>query len=425
MRSARLLAAGLLTLASCGEVDERLRDPLPTLPSSTVVPDDVASDSGVTSDSILLGIAADLSGPQAHADVRVVEAHKVYWNAVNRAGGVGGRRVDLVVSDHGSDPELMAANVRTLVESDNGVLAFAHSGGTDTTRTISVAARDSQLAVMTLSRHSGWNVDPAVVSPFVNLCIEAMNTVSWLDNRVRGERGTPLRVAIVGDGSTDSTDAVAGARRTAEDLQLDVVLDETLAAGADLDRTVRRLSAAAPNGVFVAVEPARLEDLLSRAEDAGLSPVWAGSSRTYDAALLLSPAALILDAGFFTGWPTAPWGAAPDDEEAVEELSAALPRSTASEWYLMAWTEASVLHRALDRATSSGDLSRATVLDLVDQGAELGRETSVYAFSSALHQPDRLESGTSSSGLVMVGEPTTSATAAAQPLPGDCPGPAN
>src|SRR3954462_11155081 len=60
---------------------------------------------GVTDKTITLGVQTDLSGVFAALGEVVTQSDKLYWDDVNKAGGICGRQVKLIVKDHGYDPQ--------------------------------------------------------------------------------------------------------------------------------------------------------------------------------------------------------------------------------------------------------------------------------------------------------------------------------
>ncbi|HEX9040757.1 MAG TPA: ABC transporter substrate-binding protein [Trebonia sp.] len=58
---------------------------------------------GVTSSTITLGVLTDLHGTFAALGKSITNANKLYWNQQNAQGGICGRKVQIVVKDHGYD----------------------------------------------------------------------------------------------------------------------------------------------------------------------------------------------------------------------------------------------------------------------------------------------------------------------------------
>jgi branched-chain amino acid transport system substrate-binding protein len=89
----------------------------------------VAQTPGVTATDVTIGTFVDLTGPFALAGRDTQQATEAYFNKVNAAGGVNGRKIKFVVVDDGYVPSRSAAAARRLVEQE-GVLAILNPLGT-------------------------------------------------------------------------------------------------------------------------------------------------------------------------------------------------------------------------------------------------------------------------------------------------------
>ena len=87
-----------------------------------------AADPGVTETSIKLGSSYPFSGP-ASAYSAIPKALQGYFKKVNEAGGVNGRKIELVTYDDGYEPQRALTNARKLVEQDK-VFAVVNPLGT-------------------------------------------------------------------------------------------------------------------------------------------------------------------------------------------------------------------------------------------------------------------------------------------------------
>ena len=90
---------------------------------------------GVTPTEILIGQVADFSGPLAGNVKEGTEVVAAYFDSVNKAGGVHGRKVTLVSVDDGYDPKKTVALAKELIES-KGVLALTLGRGTSNAEAI-------------------------------------------------------------------------------------------------------------------------------------------------------------------------------------------------------------------------------------------------------------------------------------------------
>ena len=87
---------------------------------------------GVTKTSIVLGQSVALTGPGSALAVPFHQGAKLYFDRVNAAGGVNGRKIDLVTLDDRGNAQLTAANTKKLLE--QGVLSlFGYYGSPQVT----------------------------------------------------------------------------------------------------------------------------------------------------------------------------------------------------------------------------------------------------------------------------------------------------
>jgi ABC-type branched-subunit amino acid transport system substrate-binding protein len=92
----------------------------------------VQAEEGVSENSILIGQTIGLTGTAAGPVKEMMEGANAYFESVNRAGGVNGRKIVLRTLDDQYLPEKAAANAKTLIEKDQ-VFALFQSRGTPQT----------------------------------------------------------------------------------------------------------------------------------------------------------------------------------------------------------------------------------------------------------------------------------------------------
>jgi branched-chain amino acid transport system substrate-binding protein len=86
---------------------------------------------GVTATEIVIGTAQDLSGPIVNFSKATVNGMRMRVEEVNAAGGINGRKLRLVVEDHGYDPKKAVLAAQKMVQQDK-VFASLGSIGTAT-----------------------------------------------------------------------------------------------------------------------------------------------------------------------------------------------------------------------------------------------------------------------------------------------------
>jgi len=77
---------------------------------------------GVTKTAIVIGQSVALTGPGSSLAVPFHQGAKMYFDRVNAAGGVGGRKIELVTLDDRGNAPLAVANTKKLL--DQGVLSL-------------------------------------------------------------------------------------------------------------------------------------------------------------------------------------------------------------------------------------------------------------------------------------------------------------
>jgi ABC-type branched-subunit amino acid transport system substrate-binding protein len=73
-------------------------------------------------DTYSIGLTGALTGPPASTYAPAVEALRVYLERVNAAGGIGGKKVNLILQDDSAEPGKATANAKKLLTQDNVIL---------------------------------------------------------------------------------------------------------------------------------------------------------------------------------------------------------------------------------------------------------------------------------------------------------------
>ncbi len=87
-----------------------------------------AAEKGITNDTILLGQSAPTTGPLGPTLLDYVDGASLYFEHVNKTGGINGRKIKLITLDDGFDPARTAVNTKELIEKRNVFAMFAPIG---------------------------------------------------------------------------------------------------------------------------------------------------------------------------------------------------------------------------------------------------------------------------------------------------------
>nr|WP_232063331.1 ABC transporter substrate-binding protein [Undibacterium sp. KW1] len=86
------------------------------------------AETGVTDRKILLGQSAAFSGPAAQLGLQLNSGAKTYFDQVNAAGGVYGRKIEIIQKDDKYEADLAATNTKALIENDGVFALFGYVG---------------------------------------------------------------------------------------------------------------------------------------------------------------------------------------------------------------------------------------------------------------------------------------------------------
>jgi len=90
---------------------------------------DARAEDGISKDTILIGRSAGMTGPIAARMKPATEAMSAYFDLVNEAGGIHGRRIRLINLDDGFDPKRAIDNTRELIAKEKVFAMFAQVVG--------------------------------------------------------------------------------------------------------------------------------------------------------------------------------------------------------------------------------------------------------------------------------------------------------
>jgi len=105
------------------------------------------AEDGISKDTILIGRSAGMTGTIAARMKPATEAMTAYFDQVNAAGGVNGRKIKLLNVDDGNDPKRAMDNTRKLITEDK-VFALFSPSGTPTTQALLPVATSLQVPLV-------------------------------------------------------------------------------------------------------------------------------------------------------------------------------------------------------------------------------------------------------------------------------------
>ncbi len=99
------------------------------------------ADEGVTDKEILIGMSNGQTGPISELGMMMKEGATVYFNKVNAAGGVQGRKIKLLVYDDVYRATIVVENTRKLIERDKVFALFGYIGSGNSAAIVPIITR--------------------------------------------------------------------------------------------------------------------------------------------------------------------------------------------------------------------------------------------------------------------------------------------
>ncbi|MFD2416558.1 ABC transporter substrate-binding protein [Amycolatopsis pigmentata] len=248
------------------------------------------SPSGSTSeDTIPLGVIIDKTGVFASLGVPALNGVRLAIDEINDAGGINGRKIDLLVQDGTSDPAVAAAAARTLSSKVQVAFGTAAGSGCRAVQPILDAAKVLQYCLspqqFTLTPLFFWALAP--VSGYVPA------TMPWL--KAKGYH----RIAVIGqnDSTGDGYLSVFSAIAKSDPVNYQIVDTERFDSGAtNLETQMTKIRDARPDVIVSGTSGDNVVPVVRAINSLGMTqPVWVGTgSATINS---LSPLANDLPSG--------------------------------------------------------------------------------------------------------------------------------
>ncbi|WP_339911189.1 ABC transporter substrate-binding protein [Symmachiella dynata] len=229
-----VVAALVIFFALSGLFNDRSNDGLQTENGNAVAGkanQNVPTFRGVTADTIHLGTTTAFNGPNEELGRNMVIGMKSYFDSVNDAGGVHGRRIELTVLDDRYDPDKALENMKQLFE-DRKVFAVIGNVGTPTANVTSVfASKNGHLFFAPLTGASLLREDPPDRYIFNYRASYQDETAALVKYFVESLQISPEQIAVFAQNDAFGDDGFAGVARAVKARGIEV--DQLLRVGYD------------------------------------------------------------------------------------------------------------------------------------------------------------------------------------------------
>jgi len=365
---------------------------------------------GVTATTIKLGSLVDLTAVFAPLSKSVVQGTQLFWKQQNAAGGVCGRTVEVVVKDHGYDPQKAISVYREIAGDVLGMQTVLGSPVVSALRPTIV--QDNMYVGV-----AGWPAsvlnDQRLQLLGTTYDIEAITGLDFL-MRTKGITSGDKVGHVYFEGDFGEN-ALKGSQYLAAQKGLTIVGQKIRPPDTDLSAQVSAFRTAGVKAILVSAGPTQTASVAGVAKSVGLNVPIVANGPGFTPQLLGSPAGPALKENLHVVSSIAPPAldtpAAKQLQEAfVKEYPDAVPTQVGS---VFGYVQARVTKDILQKACDSSDLTRQGVLTALHQISGLdtgGLVAGTLDYTKAGQPPSRTVyisrvDASVPGGLTPVGEP--------------------
>ncbi|GIH25071.1 lipoprotein [Acrocarpospora phusangensis] len=327
-------------------------------PATATGGDGVKTGPGVTADSVTLSLLTDLTGPYASLGKSLTQAQQLYFEQVNAAGGVCGRKVELVVRDHGYDAQKAMAAYTEVAPRSAAIPQFIGSP-------MVIALKDKittdKLLTIPMAWATGLLGSEAIQVTGTTYDVDMINGVDFLTKEKGIKAGDKIgHLYFEGDYGESSLD---GSKYATEKLGLTLVEQKIKATDQDMTAQATAFKKAGVKAVLVSVGPRQAASLVGVALASGMDVPFVGSNSAYSPLLLATPAAPALLKDYYYVTAGAPISAPlPVYEKLIKDYEARFAGQPLDSGVSAGWTAAMIIGDALAKACDAKDLSREGII---------------------------------------------------------------
>jgi ABC-type branched-subunit amino acid transport system substrate-binding protein len=309
---------------------------------------------GVTASTIKLGVLTDLSGVFAPLAKPLTQANQLFWKQQNAKGGVCGRKVQLIVKDHGYDPQKAVVQYRDMSQNVAGLQQLL--GSPITAALLPTLKSDSMLSLLSAWPSSLLSNDNIIIVG-TTYDIEMINGLDYLLGKGLIKKGDKIgHLYFEGEYGENG---LKGSKYFAGKNGMSVVEQKIKATDTDMTGQVAAFKRAGVKAIAVTTAPTQLASVAGIAASQGMTVPIIGNNPTYDPALLKSPAAKAVKANAYISGSIAPWTLdKPEVQSVSQQFQSAYPKSDPKASVQFGWAQAEVMYETLNKACENKDLTR-------------------------------------------------------------------
>jgi ABC-type branched-subunit amino acid transport system substrate-binding protein len=340
---------------------------------------------GVTSKTITLGVLTDLSGVFAPLGKPIVQANQLFWKERNAQGGVCNRTVNLVVKDHGYDPQKAVVQYRQLSGSVAGLQQLL---GSPITAALLPSLKSDQMISLLAAWPSSLLPNDNIIITGTTYDVEMINGLDYLLDQGKLKKGD--RIGHVYFEGEYGENGLKGSKFFAQKNGMTVVEQKIKATDEDMSGQVAALKRRGVKAIALTTAPTQMASVAGIAGAQGLDVPLVGNNPTWDPALLKTPAAKALEANAWIVSSIAPYNL---DKPAVQKVASdyaeAYPKEVPKGSAPFGYMQGQLMYEILNQACRNKDLTREGLVKAAHQlkGVDTGGLTAAPLDYTSLGQP--------------------------------------
>ncbi|MEA2293925.1 MAG: hypothetical protein QOE86_1564 [Solirubrobacteraceae bacterium] len=315
----------------------------------------VKTDKGVTAKQITLGALTDLSGVFAALGKPIVQGTNMFWTQQNNKGGVCGRKVKVIVKDHGYDPQKAVVQYRDL---STNVVGLQQLLGSPITAALLPTLKNDSMLSMLAAWPSSLLSNDFIIEIGASYDIEMINGLDKLLQDGKLKKGDKIgHVYFEGEYGENG---LKGSKAFASQNGMTVVEQKIKATDEDMSGQVAALKRAGVKAIALTTAPTQMASVAGIAASQGLNVPLVGNNPTFDPALLKTPAAKALVANAYIVSSASPFnGDGTETKQVASAYTKQFPNETPKASVQFGYAQGQVMYEALKKACESKDLTRA------------------------------------------------------------------
>ncbi len=341
------------------------------------------SGSSGSSDTIKVGAILSLTGPYAALGTAEKNSLELEQKRINDAGGIGGKKLEIVIADDGTDEAKAVAAATKLIEQDKvvAILGATGTGQSMATRTVIDRSGVPMISMAGGNAITG-KFDPLVFqTPWPNSIV-----VPFVLKKIAADGHK--KIAVISDNSGYGKDGHAIIVQSAPTAGLSVVADQQFKPG-DTDFAAQITTAKNSGADAILLWTAGKEGaaLVKQAGELGVTlPMYGGSGQA-KAEFPTGAGAAANGFVFGTGKSLVPsnWGAGTPEAKLVEDFAQRYKAAYGTAPDIFAGHAFDAVSILADSAKRASDLSPAKLRDAIEQTTGLVGFAGAFTFSPTDH----------------------------------------